>query len=253
MKALSLRETLLLVAALALISVAWFAPSLAQPAYYHQFADQRAWLGAPCALDVSSNLPFALFGAWGLRVLRRVPAHALDETARRLAALFFIGLVLSALGSAWYHWGPDDAGLVIDRLAMVLAFAGLLGLGAAGHVGTRAGNALAATVLLLGPLSVWVWAANGNLLPWAVLQGAGMALLIVLAFARPMPGALPVLWGMVVALYALAKALELTDHAVYAFSGQLVSGHSLKHVAAALAAWPVIGALRSLGQNADQG
>lgn len=145
MKTLSLRETLLLAATLALVGLAWLAPPLVQFAHYHHFADQRAWLGVPCALDVLSNLPFALFGAWG-------------------------------------------------------------------------------------PLSVWVWAGGGNLLPWAVLQGA----------------------GMVVALYALAKVLELTDHAVYALGGQLVSGHSLKHVAAALAAWPVIGALCSLGQNAGQ-
>jgi hypothetical protein len=44
----------------------------------------------------------------------------------------------------------------------------------------------------------------------------------------------------VIAFYAVAKLLELGDHAVYAWSHGLVSGHSLKHVVAAMAAIPVL-------------
>ncbi len=135
---------------------------------------------------------------------------------------------------------------------MTVAFAGLLGLGVASHWRARAGLVLAQAVLLLGALSIAVWAVGGNLLPWALLQGGGMALLLALALLPALPGALPVRWGAVIGLYALAKLLELADHAVFEFSGQLVSGHSLKHVMAACAAWPVISALRRLGQNARQ-
>jgi len=238
------------VSLLALLAV--FAPPLAQAPHFHDFADQRSWLGLPCALDVLSNLPFALFGLWGLHVLRRVPAAALDGTQRRLTALFFVGLLLTTLGSSWYHWQPDDAGLAVDRLGMVFAFAGLLGLGAASCISARAGAALAWAILLLGPLSVGVWAASGNLLPWVLLQGSGMVLLLVLAVMPPLPGALAVRWGAVIAIYGVAKALEQYDTAVFAATGQLVSGHSLKHLVAAFAAWPVISALRALGQNAHQ-
>jgi hypothetical protein len=48
---------------------------------------------------------------------------------------------------------------------------------------------------------------------------------------------------VLIAIYALAKLLELGDHAVYEWTGQLVSGHSLKHVVASFAAWPVVSAL----------
>ncbi len=247
---LSRAEARLFFAVLALGLLAAFAPPLAQAPHFHDFADQRSWLGLPCALDVLSNLPFALFGLLGLRVLGRVPQ--LDATQHRLAALFFGGLLVTALGSAVYHWAPDDAGLVVDRLGMTVAFAGLLGLGVAVHLSARAGLALAAVVLLLGPVTVAVWATQGNLLPWALLQGGGLLLLGVLAFMQPLPGALAVRWGVVIAIYVVAKLCEQADHAIYQATGELISGHSLKHLVAAFAAWPVIRALHLLGQNAIQ-
>ena len=45
------------------------------------------------------------------------------------------------------------------------------------------------------------------------------------------------------ACYALAKALELADHGIFA-AGGLVGGHALKHLAAAAAALVLLGMLR---------
>lgn len=249
MNPLTPREIRLLLALVALALLAVFAPPLAQPGHYTHFADTRAWLGIPNALDVLSNLPFVLAGALGLRTLARVPAAVPGTAQRQLAGLFFAGLLFTAAASVWFHWQPDGPGLVVDRLGMTVAFAGVLGLGVAGHVSARAGLLLALLVLLCGPLAVEVWATSANLLPWAVLQGGGMALLVVLAFAPAQPGALPVRWGALIAIYAVAKGLELADHAVFELSGHWVSGHSLKHAVAALAAWPVLSALRTVGQN----
>ena len=242
-------EIRLLAAGLALVLLAWLAPPLTQPGHYHAFADQRSWLGVPFAIDVLSNLPFAGFGLAGLLYLRRLPATRYGAAQRSLAALFFGGLLLTAVCSTWYHWQPDDAGLAVDRIGMAAAFAGLLGLAVAGRISARAGVLTALSVLLLGPLSVWVWAASGNVLPWAVLQFGAMALLLALAWVRPLPSALAVAWAIVILIYALAKVLELGDAVVYAWSGALVSGHTLKHVVAALAAWPVLRALKALRQN----
>ncbi|MGL6204168.1 MAG: hypothetical protein ACRC2X_07620, partial [Giesbergeria sp.] len=52
--------------------------------------------------------------------------------------------------------------------------------------------------------------------------------------------------GAVIAWYGAAKLLELGDHAVFEATGQWVAGHSLKHLAAAAAAWPVLRALHSV-------
>ena len=249
---LSRAEILLLGAILALALLAGLGPHLTQAPHIHDYADQRAWLGLPCALDVLSNVPFALFGLWGLRVLGRVPVAALDATQRALAVLFFAGLVLTALASGWYHGHADDSGLFVDRLGMSFAFAGLLGLAVASRMTARAGHGLAPVVLLWGMLGAWVCWRSGNLLPWAVLQGAGLVLLLVLSVRQPRSGGLAVRWWLIILVYAVAKLCELADHVIFETTAQLISGHSLKHLVAAFAAWPVIRALQQLGQNARQ-
>ena len=237
-------ETTLLLAVAALLALALLGPFVSQPADAHGFADRRAWGGLPNALDVLSNLPFAIAGAWGLLVLRRARAGPLFAMQRACAALFFAGLLVTAAGSTWYHLAPDDIGLAVDRTAMSVAFAGLLGLLAAARVSDRAGLALAAVALVAGPMSVFVWSSTGNVLAWAVVQFGGMAVvLLVLATGAERLATLPVRWGRVLAIYAIAKLLELGDHAILEAGGELLSGHSLKHVVAAFAAWPVIAAL----------
>jgi hypothetical protein len=244
-------ERWLLATILALLALAIFGPVVLQPANHHAFADQRFLALLPCAADVLSNAPFAVWGFAGLLVLKR---FARTESMHRpqlatqqlgLFAVFFIGLICTAGASSWYHLQPNDAGLVVDRLGMTVAFAGLLGVAAAERVSLRAGQLLSVLILLLGSISVWFWSLSGNVLPWLVLQFGGMVVILWLASLNPLPGALAVRWSIVILLYALAKVLELTDHAVYDLTGHLVSGHSLKHLVASFAAWPVIAALKT--------
>lgn len=250
---LSRAETGLLWLALMLLALACLGPMLPASAHQHHFADQRSFWGIPCALDVLSNLPFAAAGLWGLLWLRGLERRAIDAASRACAHLFFVGLVCTAAGSTLYHVLPNDSGLVWDRLGMVLPFAGLLGLAAAGRVSARAGWAAAGGVLLTGSVAVLVWAHTGNLLPWAVVQLGGMVVVLVLALLPRRAGALPVHLGAVIAMYALAKLFEAADHSVFDATGQWVSGHSLKHVFAAGAAWPVLMAVEALRHSPTTG
>lgn len=193
-----------------------------------------------------------------------MPHRSLTTAERWLLAAALLLLAVAAAGPhlaqhadyrafaaapSCYHWHPDAAGLLVDRLSMTVAFAGILGI-AACRISERAGIAVAASVMVAAPLSLAVFAATGNLLPWALLQGGGLVLLLAAA-TLPAGNALPVRWGWVVAAYAVAKLLELQDHAVWELTGQLVSGHSLKHVVAAFAVAPLFTAWRAGGaQNA---
>ena len=246
-------ERALLLAVSALMALAALLPAAALPTGYHDFADQRAWLGLPHAIDVLSNLPFAAMGVWGLAWLRRVPPARIGAAQRCLAALFLFGLVATTLCSAVYHLAPDHAGLCIDRLGMSAAFAGLLGLAAADHISARAGVALAAFVALAAPATALIDGLAGNMTPWAVLQGGALVLLAALSVRRPQPGALGFSIAGVIAFYAAAKALEMADAPVLALTQHLISGHSAKHVVAALAAWPVVRALQRAAQAPANG
>lgn len=238
-------EAGLLWAALALLVLAVFGPVLPASAHQHSFGDQRTLWGLPCAFDVLSNLPFVVAGVWGLVMLQRLRGVALDAATRATATLFCVGLLCTALGSAWYHGRPDDAGLLWDRLGMAVAFAGMLGLAVASRVSERAGWTLAAAVLAAGPLAVAVWARTGNLLPWAVVQIGGMVVVLALACLPQRAGALALNLSAVIAWYGAAKLFEAADHAVFAATGQWVSGHTLKHLSAAGAALPVLAALHA--------
>lgn len=236
-------ERRLLAGALALLALAVAGPHVAQHADYHAFADRRLLAGIPFAGDVLSNVAFA---AAGLAGLWRLVRASLDPVQRALGCLACTGLLLTAAGSSWYHWQPDAAGLLVDRLAMTVAFAGVLGI-AACRISARAGVMTAAAIALAAPLALAVFAAGGNLLPWSVLQAGGLVLLLVIA-ALPPDGAY-VRWGWVAAGYVLAKLFEIQDHAIWELTGHAVSGHSIKHVVAALAAAPLFLAWQPCGQQ----
>ncbi|RYF35045.1 MAG: hypothetical protein EOO26_02260 [Comamonadaceae bacterium] len=222
------------------------------------FADDRAWLHLPNAMDVLSNLPFLAVGVWGLCWLRGLDraqhraAHGAGEppvNTLDCAWLFFAGLIASAVGSAFYHLQPDVPRLAADRAGMAIAFAGLIGFAVCERVSQRAGWVAAWATLAGGLLAVAVWHDTGNVAPWAVVQFGGMGLVLALALAAPTDDAVGLKLGWVIFFYALAKAFELGDHAIYEATQQLVSGHSLKHLTAALAGLPVLHALQTLDRQ----
>ena len=208
------------------------------------FADGRTLWGLPNAMDVLSNLPFLLGGVWGLWQWRM---YRLQGPAAKAAAVFLLGLVATAVGSSVFHAWPGEPGLALDRAGMAVAFAGALGLAAAERVSARAAGPVLGTTLVLALLSAVMPLTHGNVVPWAVVQFGGMALMVGLALQHPANGALGIRIGALIAWYALAKAFELLDAEVFHFTGHLVSGHTLKHLVAACAVWPV---LRALRQNA---
>jgi hypothetical protein len=260
---LSRRERALLFTFALLALVALFGPALpaADVAIASVFADNRTWHGLPNAMDVLSNLPFLLIGCWGLYRLNRIdrahqqalaqfplapPASDPPDNTLDCAWLFFAGLIATAAGSAFYHLLPEAPRLAADRAGMAVAFAGLIGIAVCERVSQRAGWPAAWFVLTTGLLAAEVVQETGNVLPWALVQFGGMALVLTLALATPMRGAVGLKLGWVIFFYVVAKAFELADHQIYEASGHLISGHSLKHLVAALAGLPVLAALRKL-------
>jgi hypothetical protein len=135
---LNRRELFALLGVLLLVAIWFFLPVTRQPQEYHNFADARAWLGIPRAADVLSNLPFAAVGLLGLRRLRQY-SRPLSRVVTAGLYIIFVGFFFTAIGSAYYHWKPNDARLVWDRLPMTIAFSGVLGALLALRVSERSG------------------------------------------------------------------------------------------------------------------
>jgi len=221
---------------------------IAQPPHYHEFADTRALLGLPNAADVLSNAGFAVVGAWGLLALwpaRRHPALAAGWPGY---GLFLMALILTAAGSGYYHLAPDNARLVWDRLPIALACAGLL---AAVRAETRPdASALRWTVLLaagaVASVAWWILTekhGQGDLRPYLLLQALPLLLIPLWQAAYHAPHDDRIAFGMAIALYVLAKAAELSDHALFSALGSM-SGHTIKHLAASAAAAVLVTQLR---------
>lgn len=216
-------------------------PASPQPLTYHDFADHRHALGVDNFFDVVSNLAFLLSGIAGLVVV--LGGHTRFEFAseRWPWIVFFVGMVLTAAGSAYYHLSPDNETLFWDRLPMTIAFAALISTQIVDRLDVRAGLLLLAPMLLVGAASVVWWIATerrgaGNVLPYALLQGYAVLVLLLMAWLHPSRYTRGNDLFFIFGWYVFAKLLETFDREILAFH-DIVSGHTLKHLAAAAAAF----------------
>lgn len=231
---------LLLAAAASLAGVWLLLPPLVQDPLYHQFADRRALLCIPHFFNIVTNLAFLLVGVAGLRLcLRSAPAMRVSWL------VFFGGVALVCLGSGYYHWRPDNDTLVWDRLPMSVAFMGLFVAVAFGRVPPRLEVPLLAAAVAAGIASVWYWHYADDLRLYAWVQFMPLLVIALVLLLYPSSDGRARHLAAALALYLAGKAAEYYDHALFALSGENLSGHSLKHLLAALAAYWIVRMLRA--------
>ncbi len=234
------RIVLLIAVAAGLVIATALSPRIAQDPAYHQFADQRTIVGIPHFFDVISNVPFLFVGLWGIYICLVGSAKAFAQPSERWPyAVLFLGVLLTCFGSGYYHWNPTSQSLVWDRLPMTIGFMGLLSATIVERVSHRNGLRLLIPLLLFGMASVFYWhrteiAGAGDLRPYVLVQFGSLLLFVltVILFAPKYTKGKYI--GYAVGFYALAKVLELLDIPIYRVL-HVVSGHTLKHLAAAAA------------------
>lgn len=219
---------------LAAVVGAFFADRIPQDPAYHTFVDGRAIMGVPNFWNVATNLPFLAVGVAGLLHLR-------EAALRTHFIVYCVGVALVAVGSAWYHLAPSNPALVFDRLPMTIAFMALFAAVVADRMSLPLGHALLWPCVAAGIASIGWWhftesAGNGDLRPYALVQFLPMLLIpMMLILFRGELLQSRWIWPALAA-YVAAKVAEYFDAAIYS-AGGLVSGHSIKHLLAALAAW----------------
>ena len=235
------------VTASALVAFFLLSSPVPQNPAYHQFADGRMLLGVSNFWNVMSNLPLMVVGLWGTLIVFRHHNSICLAGLELAYIVFFAGIFLTAFGSAYYHLNPANDPLVWDRLPMTIGFAGLFSLILGEFVSKRIGRAILIPLLLIGIASVEYWAyteinGQGDLRPYVVVQFLPMMLVpAILLTYKPAIGSVKYFWYMLL-FYVLAKLFEFIDSELYA-AGGIISGHSLKHVFAAMASAAVLFAL----------
>ena len=209
-------------------------PPLLQDQAYHQFADQRELFGIPNFWNVVSNLPFVAVGAVGLLRFHR------DVTT----TVLFAGIFMTGFGSSYYHLDPNDSTLFWDRLPMTICFAAILSAVVEERIDAKAGAMLLRPLLAIGIFSLllWRWTDDLRLYAWAQFFPFLVLVLILRLFPPKYTGTS--YWVIAAALYALAKLLEFLDEKIFSL-GSIVSGHTLKHLAAAAASLAILRLLQT--------
>lgn len=228
-----------------------FLPLIPQPPAYHHFADQRTIFGIAHGLDVLSNLAFLASGLLGLLFVAKF-GRALDPGTGWAFATLFFGLVLTSVGSAYYHLAPDNQRLVFDRLPMIIAMAGCGGALLTDRFGGRAACAVA-PLIVIGLWTVYQWnaseaAGHGDLRWYALYEGLIILNGVLLLWMFPSRNRATPAFVIAVAGNVLAKLFELLDKPIYALGG-IVSGHTLKHLSAGLAFLPLVFLIRRMAIN----
>lgn len=248
------REALFVVIILGAV-VATFAHSpVVQNLAYNHFADTRSFLGIPYFLDVISNLPYLIVGLAGLDYLRRTDdtrfeSAFADSSEGWHYRVFFTGVALISLGSAYYHLAPSDNRLVWDRLPMTITFMSWLAATVGERVDRAAGLRLLPALVGVGIYSIVDWhltelRGSGDLRAYIDVQYLSLLAIPLLSVLFPSRYTRSKTVFVVFVVYLAAKLFELLDAPIYAV-GHIVSGHTLKHLSAAVGAYLILGMIRN--------
>ena len=223
-----------------------YIPPIPQWASYHYFADARPWMKIPNFANVTSNVGFFAVGFLGL--VKIFQSGYFESSLDRVPYLvFFVSVVFVGCGSSYYHWIPSNASLFWDRLPMTTAFMSFF----AAVISDRINRNFAIYILL----PILLIAGLYSLIYWQQTEARGLGDLRFYGIVQFFPMiAIPlILWlyrnyrytclpaiSWVFFWYACAKLLEHFDHEIFNFLGTFVSGHTLKHFAAAIATFYIL-------------
>jgi hypothetical protein len=223
---------LTLIAVSVLVLIIRSAP-IEQEQAYHDFSDIRVFFKIPNFWNVISNLPFLIVGLMGVYRLKS------GDIVKNQFIVFFIGIALVSFGSAYYHLNPNDETLVWDRLPMTIGFMALFSALVSEFINDRMGKTLLIPALSIGLLSILYWVLIKDLSIYLAVQFFPMLTIpVMLLFFKSRHDLVAGYWLILLA-YVIAKALEIYDYETYAFLG-FISGHSLKHIVAALGIYMLI-------------
>ena len=154
---------------------------------------------------------------------------------------FFAAVALMGVGSAFYHLSPNNDRLVWDRLPIAVTFMALFAIIITEYLSRRAGVVLFVPLVLLGAATVFYWHltetwGRGDLRPYLLTQLYPAVAMPLILWLCPKSYTSTGTLVSAMAWYAGAKLYEFLDKDIFSF-GQVISGHTLKHIGAAVSCY----------------
>jgi hypothetical protein len=217
----------------------------------------------PRALNLfSSAFPTLMMRAFG----SISEPQFIDRTEHLAWWIFFLGCSMTALGSTYYHWKPNNNRLIWDRLPMTLGFMAIYSIvlherlmldlvDPSAVMSTPYAFKISMSLIkikqwipflpelvawlpvhltIIGLLSVVYWAKVDDLRPYLIVQFYPLLTIPVLLALFPARFTHSHLLLVALAWYALAKVVEVLDRPIFKWTLGLVSGHTLKHLISSL-------------------
>lgn len=214
------------------VSLFFIAP-IPQNLNYHSFADSRDLFGINNFFDVFSNLPFFIVGLLGLFYIYKNWGIRNSWSW----SILFYSVLLVAFGSSYYHLSPENKSLTWDRLPMAVGFMALFVIVLTDYVNSKLEKWLLVPMCLVGIASVVYWHLTDDLRMYAWVQFVSLALILIIIFTYK-PSQLKTKYlAYAFVFYILSKITEHFDRLIFESLGYTVSGHTIKHLLAAVATY----------------
>lgn len=226
------KKQLQLIYAISIIAVVtcFFIKPIHQDQEYHNFADSATLFSIPNFWNVISNLPFVIIGVIGLIKVMSIKEYPLKSNF----VVFFVGIFFTGFGSGYYHFNPNDTTLIWDRLPMTISFMSFLSIIIGEFIDSNKGKKFLPSFLFIGMLSIVYWIFSEDLRFYALIQFLPILLILIILFLSKKELAYKKYFWLIIVFYTIAKFLESYDDFIYSVTYKMISGHSLKHIAAAV-------------------
>jgi Ceramidase len=220
-----------------------FVKPIPQSIIYHCFANDKVVLGIHHFYNVVSNIGFVCASIYGFFIIKKY------DIKNVYAYVLCIGLMLTGIGSAYYHYNPNNNTLVWDRLPMTIVFITFFAQVYSWYINKKAAKKIWFIGLLLGIFSVWYWhytetISKGDLRLYALVQYLPMLLMVIIVSLHyKKQKALTQPFMLIALFYFIAKIFENFDAYIFQCTYSF-GGHPLKHIAAAIASFYIIGLIK---------
>ena len=219
-------NSIILIGIFSIIALSFSSP-IKQNLEYHHFCDINKLFGIPNFHNVTSNILFIVVGIYGLLKLN------ITSKLKPHYIILFIGIILTGIGSGYYHVNPNNTTLIWDRLPMTIVFMTILSIIIYEFINKKLGQTMLIPALLIGVFSIFYWVIFKDLRFYAFVQFYPMiTILIILIFSKSDTTNKLSYW-LLFLMYIFAKTCEYFDEFIFNLLHS-ISGHTLKHIISSL-------------------